>query len=70
MNAYDPTARCMCGHNQASHDAQGCMICAAQGQRCDGFWTMQEYQESVRRAQLDLLQAERERRDSQKDKRA
>ena len=60
-NSFSPTDRCVCGHLQGAHDESGCVVCAAKGQHCPSFWIAQDYQDAVQRAQLDILQAERER---------
>ncbi len=53
---------CICGHLPGSHDELGCVLCDAQGQRCDGFWTQQEYADAVQSALVNIVVADKERR--------
>lgn len=67
-NSTDHTARCVCGHTAGSHDANGCIVCQANGQRCDGFWAQSEYDDAVQSGLVNILTATRERDDLRRAK--
>lgn len=52
---------CVCKHTRAAHDDDGCIICQSIGQRCDGFWSQQEYNDAVQSALVNIAAADKQR---------
>lgn len=61
MNNDPAESLCVCAHTRGAHDESGCIICAANGQRCDQFWSRDEYDAAVQSALVNIVVAERER---------
>lgn len=52
---------CICRHLEASHDDDGCVICAANGQHCPAYWSQSDYDDSVQSALVHIVVTDRER---------
>lgn len=57
---------CLCGHQRASHDDKGCLVCAAQGNHCPEFWAQADYDDAVQTGLDVILKAKRSRKEQAK----
>ncbi len=57
-NNFEP---CMCGHQRESHDQFGCVMCDAEGKRCEGYFPKSAHDDARDSALVEILKAQNER---------
>lgn len=60
---------CICGHQSASHDKEGCLICAAHGQHCPSYWAQSDHDSAVQTGLVEILKRERALRSKEQNTR-